>query len=138
MFEIGRVCMKTKGHDAGRCVVLDVEKGRALITGPKSLTGVRRRKVALSHLHPLAEKFDIKKDASDAEVAAAMGVSLPAPRVKAAKPQAEKPKAFQLFGKKEESKAEPKAEKPKSEAKPAKKEAKHPAKAAAKHAKAKK
>lgn len=150
MIEIGRVCMKMKGHDAGRCVVIDLEKDRALVTGPKSLTGVRRRKVNLTHLHPLGEKLDIKKGASDNDVATAMGIKLPAARTKAEKKaevKAEK-KGFSLFKRKEkpeakkaevkaEHKAEKKAAKPKSaKPKPAKKAgAKKSAKKASKSAK---
>ena len=135
MIEVGRVCMKTKGHDAGRCVVVELEKGKALVTGPKTLTGVRRRKVNLAHLHPLGDKLDIKKGASDDAIATAMGVKLPAARTVKPKsaPKKEK-KGFSLFKKKaEKPKAAPKKEKPKA-AKP-KKPAKAKAKKAVKKAK---
>jgi large subunit ribosomal protein L14e len=71
-FEVGRVCVKTAGRDAGkRCVVVDLmDKNFALVTGPKSVSGVRRRRVNVNHLKPLEEKLTIEKGASDERVAA--------------------------------------------------------------------
>jgi large subunit ribosomal protein L14e len=71
-FEVGRVCVKTAGRDIGkRCVVVDLmDKNFALVTGPKSVSGVRRRRVNVNHLKPLEEKLTIEKGASDEQVAA--------------------------------------------------------------------
>jgi large subunit ribosomal protein L14e len=71
-FEVGRVCVKTAGRDTGkRCVVVDLmDKNFALVTGPKSVSGVRRRRVNVNHLKPLEEKLTIEKGASDEQVAA--------------------------------------------------------------------
>lgn len=71
-FEVGRVCVKTAGRDAGkRCVVVDLmDKNFALVTGPKSVSGVRRRRVNVNHLKPLEEKLTIEKGESDERVAA--------------------------------------------------------------------
>ncbi len=71
-FEVGRICVKTAGRDAGkRCVVVDImDKNFALVTGPKDKTGVRRRRVNLNHLKPLEEKVVIEKDASDEQISA--------------------------------------------------------------------
>ena len=71
-FEVGRVCVKTAGRDTGkRCVVVDlIDKNFALVTGPKSVSGVRRRRVNVNHLKPLEEKLTIEKAASDEQVAA--------------------------------------------------------------------
>lgn len=71
-FEVGRVCVKTAGRDTGkRCVVVDLmDKNFALVTGPKSVSGVRRRRVNVNHLKPLEEKLTIEKGASDERVAA--------------------------------------------------------------------
>ena len=71
-FEIGRVCVKTAGRDTGkRCVVVDLmDKNFALVTGPKSVSGVRRRRVNVNHLKPLDEKLSVEKGASDEQVAA--------------------------------------------------------------------
>ncbi|MBM1154484.1 50S ribosomal protein L14e [archaeon] len=72
--DVGRVCVKTRGREAGRlCVVVDViDKNFVLITGPKTLTGVRRRRVNVRHLEPTDLKLDISKGASDKEVEAAL------------------------------------------------------------------
>jgi large subunit ribosomal protein L14e len=73
MFEVGRVCVKTAGREAGRyCIVVTKAKENlVLVSGPKSLTGVRRRKCNIDHLEPIMEKVKISADASDAEVAKA-------------------------------------------------------------------
>jgi large subunit ribosomal protein L14e len=64
--------MKTQGRDAGRrCVVVDlIDKNFALVTGPKQVTGVRRRRVNVNHLVPLEEKIAIEKGATDEQIAA--------------------------------------------------------------------
>ncbi len=68
--EVGRVCMKTAGREAGRfCVVVrKIDETFVEITGPKSLTGVKRRRANVAHLEPLPYLLDIKEGASDAEV----------------------------------------------------------------------
>jgi len=74
-FEVGRVCVKTSGREAGsKCVVVDVvDKNFVLITGPKEVSGVKRRKVNVKHLEPTKEVIQIKKGAIDPEVAKALG-----------------------------------------------------------------
>ncbi len=69
--EVGRVCVKLSGREAGqKCVIVDViDKNFVLISGPKNLTGVKRRRTNLKHLEPTSETIDIKKGASDEEVA---------------------------------------------------------------------
>ncbi len=71
-FEVGRVCVKTAGRDSGRrCVIIDLmDKNFALVTGPKSISGVRRRRVNVNHLKPLEEKIQIEKGATDEQIAA--------------------------------------------------------------------
>lgn len=68
--EIGRICVKTRGREAGRkCVIIDlIDDKFALITGPKSLNGVKRRRSNIKHLEPTELKIDIKAGASDEEV----------------------------------------------------------------------
>lgn len=70
MFEIGRVCMKTAGREAGKyCVVVKKEdENFVMVTGPRSITSVKRRRCNINHLEPLTEKINIKSDASDADV----------------------------------------------------------------------
>ncbi len=72
--EVGRICVKICGREAGKkCVIVDViDKSFVLVTGPKSVTGVKRRRANINHLEPLAEKIDIKKGASDEEVLKAL------------------------------------------------------------------
>jgi len=68
--EVGRICLKTAGRENGKkCVIVDVmDKSFVLITGPKSLTGVKRKRVNLTHIMPLQDKLDLKRGASDEEV----------------------------------------------------------------------
>ena len=69
-FDIGRVCVKLKGREAGhKCVVVDViDRNYVLITGPE----VKRRRVNMSHLDPLDETVNIQRNASDDEVSGAL------------------------------------------------------------------
>ncbi len=75
--EIGRVCVKVSGREAGRkCVIVDIiDDSFVLITGPKSLTGVKRRRVNIKHIEPLDKKIPISRGASDEEVLKAIGES---------------------------------------------------------------
>jgi large subunit ribosomal protein L14e len=75
--EVGRICVKVLGREAGRkCVIVDLtDKSFVLITGPKKLTGVKRRRVNANHVEPLQDKIDIKRGASDEEVADALKAS---------------------------------------------------------------
>jgi len=75
--EVGRICIKTRGREAGkRCVIVDlIDKNFVLITGPKSLTGVKRRRANIRHLSPTEEKINIRRGASDEEVLQALGVA---------------------------------------------------------------
>ncbi len=70
VYEIGRVCVKVSGREAGNyCVVVDViDKNYALIEGPN----IRRRRANFKHLEPIDSKVDIKKGASDKDLAAAI------------------------------------------------------------------
>lgn len=72
--EVGRICVKTTGREAGsKCVIIDViDSNYVLVTGPKSVTGVRRRRANVKHLEPTEDKIDLKKDATDEEVLKAL------------------------------------------------------------------
>jgi len=54
MYEIGRICIKIAGRDAGReCVIVDVLKDKfMLIDG-----NVRRRKCNVIHLEPTKKNY---------------------------------------------------------------------------------
>ncbi len=68
--EVGRVCVKVAGRESGRkCVIVDVmDKSFVLVTGPKKVTGVKRRRVNINHVAPLEDTIQIKRGASDEEV----------------------------------------------------------------------
>jgi len=72
--EVGRLCVKVSGRESGmRCVVVDVvDKSFVLITGPKKVTGVRRRRANIMHVEPSQESISIKRGASDEEVEEAL------------------------------------------------------------------
>ena len=72
--EVGRICVKLTGRETGKkCVIVDVvDKNFALITGPKSVTGIRRRRTNVDHLEPTAEMVELKKGATDDEVEKAL------------------------------------------------------------------
>jgi len=68
--EVGKVCMKIAGREAGKyCVIVKkLDKAFVLVTGPKALTGVKRRRCNIQHLEALPYTLEIKEDASDKEV----------------------------------------------------------------------
>ena len=68
--EVGRVCVKVAGRESGRkCVIVDVmDKSFVLVTGPKKVTGVKRRRVNINHVAPLEDTIQVKRGASDEEV----------------------------------------------------------------------
>ena len=76
--ELGRVCLKIAGREAGGyCVVIKPagtskqEKSFVFVTGPKLLTGVKRRRVNITHLKATESKLEVAEDASDEAVIAA-------------------------------------------------------------------
>ena len=68
--EVGRICVKLAGRETGRkCVIIDVmDKSFVLITGPKKVTGVKRRRVNINHVKSLQDRIEIPRGASDDEV----------------------------------------------------------------------
>jgi large subunit ribosomal protein L14e len=72
--EVGRISVKQAGRECcTKCVIIDVmDKSYVLVTGPKKLTGIKRRRVNINHLMPLEDKIDIKRGASDDEVSQAL------------------------------------------------------------------
>jgi large subunit ribosomal protein L14e len=70
MIGIGRICIKNRGRERGKyCVVLKkIDNNFVLVTGPKQLTGVKRRKCNLMHLEPTSYIIEIKAEAKDEEV----------------------------------------------------------------------
>lgn len=68
--EIGRICVKLRGREVGRkCVIADIiDKNFVVITGPKEVSGVRRRRANINHIEPLKEKIEITRGASDEKI----------------------------------------------------------------------
>ncbi len=74
MIEVGRICVKTAGRDAGGyCVIVKIlDETMVEITGPKEISGVRRKKCNVKHLELVDKKITIKPEATDEEVKAAL------------------------------------------------------------------
>lgn len=74
--EVGRVCLVNYGPDHGRlCVIVDVVDGnKALVDGPRAVTGVARQIMPFKRLSLTDLKCNIKVNAGDKEVAQALKV----------------------------------------------------------------
>jgi large subunit ribosomal protein L14e len=72
--EVGRICVKTVGREVGKkCIIVDiVDKNFVLITGPRTVSGIKRRRANINHLEPTQEKIDINRGATDEEVTEAI------------------------------------------------------------------
>jgi len=72
--EVGRICVKQGGRECcAKCVIIDVmDKSYVLVTVPKKGTGLKRRRANINHLMPLEDKIEVKRGASEDEVAAAL------------------------------------------------------------------
>ena len=72
--EVGRICVKITGREAGKkCIIVDViDKNFLLITGPKQVNGVKRRRVNINHVEPTEKKVDIRRGESDEEIMKAL------------------------------------------------------------------
>ncbi|MEM2121579.1 MAG: 50S ribosomal protein L14e [Candidatus Woesearchaeota archaeon] len=69
MMEIGRLCMKIAGRDAGKYgIIIDVINEKFVMLDGQ----VRRRKVNINHIEPLPQVLNIKKNASHEEVVEAL------------------------------------------------------------------
>jgi large subunit ribosomal protein L14e len=66
VMEIGRVCVRIAGHEAGKkCVIVDViDRTYVLVAGPE----IKRKRCNIAHLEPLPQKLDIAKGASDEDI----------------------------------------------------------------------
>jgi large subunit ribosomal protein L14e len=124
MIEVGRMCVKIAGRDAGlKCVVVEVlDKNFVMIDGQ-----TRRRKCNILHLEPLDKVIDIKPKASHDEIAEEFGKLQIEVKDRKSKKPAERPRKIRK--KKEQpaeaeelaekvTKEEKKEEKPKQEKKP--------------------
>jgi len=67
MMDVGRLCLKIAGRDAGKkCVIVDVLDDHTLLIDGQT----RRRKCNIMHIEPTREVLKIKKGASHAEIVA--------------------------------------------------------------------
>ena len=122
--EIGRLCVKIAGRDAGKkCVIIDIlDDHYVMIDGE-----TRRRRCNILHLEPLSQSLKVEKDATHGDVARALkeiGIEARATKPKPAtqKPKAKRKTPEQLRAQKEEKKkllgtVKPKKKEEKSEAK---------------------
>jgi len=119
--EIGRVCMKIAGREAGKyCVVVKkMNEAFVEVTGPKILTGVKRRRANIEHLEPLEYILGINDGASDEDVISALESQNLMTKLGLKKPSAAAMKAEKIKPEKEE-KPEKKEVKEKKEEKPKK------------------
>lgn len=111
MFDIGRICVKIAGKEAGKtCIIVDkIDNKNVLIDGD-----VKRKHCNMAHLEPTKHVLKIKKGASSAEIKKALNteghevVEKKGPKVK----KAEKPiKQRKATAAKEEKPAKKKAAK---------------------------
>jgi large subunit ribosomal protein L14e len=72
--EVGRICVKTLGREAGsKCVIVDlVDDNFVVITGPKDVSGVKRRRANVKHIEVTNDSIGIKKGSNDDEVKKAL------------------------------------------------------------------
>lgn len=68
--EVGRICIKTAGRNAGKyCVITrKIDNNFVEITGPKKINGIKMKKCNVLHLEATENKLNIKAKATDAIV----------------------------------------------------------------------
>ncbi len=116
LFEVGRMCVKLAGRDAGRkCIVVEqLDNTYVLVDG-----ATRRKKVNLKHLEPLAETIELNSGASHEEVKAAfknLGLDVFDSKPKQTPQRKKHLKKVKDKTEKKPAKAQPKVEKKKEEA----------------------
>jgi len=89
MIEIGRLCIKTAGRDAGlKCMIVDILDDKFVLVDGET----RRRKCNILHLEPLKEVVKIKKNASHEDVSKALKELDIKARETKPKPKTERPR----------------------------------------------
>ncbi|MBI4450913.1 50S ribosomal protein L14e [Candidatus Woesearchaeota archaeon] len=82
VLNIGRLCVKIAGRDAGKkCVVVEQHGNMVLVDGE-----TRRKKVNIIHLEPTTKTLDVKESAPHSDIVAAfstIGIELKAAKTKA-------------------------------------------------------
>ena len=121
MIEIGRLCFKIAGRDAGKkCVIVDILDDNAVLIDGET----RRKRCNIKHIEPLDQKVDIKKGASHQEVVSVLKPLKIKARETKPKEKRERPRKIRKKKEKpatEEKKETKKEEKPKKEKKVEKK-----------------
>lgn len=132
MNEIGRLCIKLAGRDAGKtCVIVDqLENNYVLVAGE-----TRRRKCNIAHLEPMNKTISIKKGASQADIKKefeklGLKVFESKPKKATERPKKQKQKKIVLEEKPKKAKKEEKKEE--NSSKKTKEEEKEPKKASKK------
>ncbi len=72
--DVGRICVKLTGREAGKkCVIVDVvDRNFVLVTGPKEVNGMKRRRVNVNHIEPTDHKINIKRGETDEQITKAL------------------------------------------------------------------
>jgi len=72
--DVGRICVKLAGREAGKkCVIVEViDKNFVLVTGPKKVNGVKRRRVNVNHIEPTEKTVKVRRGESDEEILKAL------------------------------------------------------------------
>ena len=104
--DIGRLCVKVAGRDAGKkCVIIDILDERYVLVDGET----RRRKTNILHIEPMAQIVKIEKNASHVDVAKALeefGISArnTKPRQKTQRPRKIRKNSQQLREQKKDKK----------------------------------
>lgn len=77
LYKTGRICVKVVGREAGsHCVIVEQkETNYVVVTGPKNISGVRRRVCNIRHLEPLETILEISPGANDEAVEKAIAAA---------------------------------------------------------------
>ncbi len=117
MFEVGRICVKIAGRDAGqKCVIVDVLDDKYVLVDGMT----RRRKCNKMHLEPSSQTVAITQNASHEHVIKAfkeLGLEVKTTKVKGktVKPKAAKLSIVKPVDTRPKKEKKPKAEKVKAE-----------------------
>jgi len=66
--------VKIAGREAGKkCVIVEVvDKNFVLVTGPKKVNGVKRRRVNVNHIEPTEKQIKIRRGENDDDILKAL------------------------------------------------------------------
>ena len=87
--EIGRLCVKIAGRDAGKkCVIIDILDDKFVLIDGET----RRRKCNVLHIEPLNQVIKIEKNSSHEDVSKALKEIGIETRITKPKPKTQKPR----------------------------------------------